>query len=68
MKCKLCEREIPEEDIVPEMQHQICYECEVNLEYGWFENSQMWKLSSSHRNDDSWTSDVMSKMLSKAPK
>ena len=34
VKCKLCGREIPEEDIVPEMQHQICYECEVKLEFG----------------------------------
>ena len=35
MKCKLCGREIPEEDIVPEMQHQICYGCEVKLEFGY---------------------------------
>ena len=34
VKCKLCGREIPEEDIVPEMQHQICYRCEIEMEYG----------------------------------
>lgn len=35
LKCKLCGREIPEEDIIPYQNYQICYECEVKLEYGY---------------------------------
>lgn len=34
MRCKLCSREIPKEDIIPDQVYQICYECEVRLEYG----------------------------------
>ena len=34
VKCKLCGREIPEEDIVPDQEYQICYLCELEMEYG----------------------------------
>lgn len=34
MRCKLCGRKIPKEDIIPNQVYQICYECEVRLEYG----------------------------------
>lgn len=34
MKCKLCGLALSKEDVIPDQKYQICYECEVKLEYG----------------------------------
>lgn len=35
MNCYLCGKAIPEDDVIPNQEYQICYECEVKAEYEW---------------------------------
>lgn len=35
MNCYLCGKTIPDEDVVPDQQYQICYECEIKAECDW---------------------------------
>lgn len=35
MDCYLCGKQIPQEDVIPDQEYSICYECEVKAECDW---------------------------------